>query len=165
MFPNSDNRRRVCDRLPTHSICCRKVRSIYKAILLLCISLLLSSCSSNARTSSAAPPTVICGTTLWDSPSGASAYNYFKPGDYQVNERLRAGQLHPIILRLSSTCSLGVATVAVAPQGLLKMKMARAKNNSIVAVAISGLLPGSAIVTASDANGLMTKVRVSIIAS
>ena len=142
-----------------------RVRSMVISIWLLFTPCLLSACSSSSQVTSAAPPTVICGTTLWNSPAGASIYNYFRSGYYQTKETLIAGQLHPIILWFSPTCNSGVSSVVATPVGLLKMKTARAKDKSIIAVAIHGLLPGNAVVTAVGANGLTTKVRVAVAAS
>lgn len=67
------------------------------------------SCSSAPRVSNAAPPTVICGTTLSHSAAGAVVSNA-TAGDVTVTS-VTVGDL--IFLHLASGCHTGADSVSV----------------------------------------------------
>ncbi len=93
-----------------------RVVSVKGAVVLSCL-LTMGACSSPQR-STAAPPTVVCGTTLSTSPAGATIDD--ATIDPPVITRTTVGSgyagLGPVFLRVATGCDHGV-TLSITPAG------------------------------------------------
>lgn len=90
----------------------------------------LSACTG-PRLSTAAPPTVVCGTTIWDAPAGAVVLDVSDGGT--VTNLSVGGYL---FLRVNRGCQAG-ASVTIVPAAAGKiMKTARARDGRAAAVVI-----------------------------
>lgn len=105
--------------------------------------------------STAAPPVVYCGQTLFVSDSGIYSHLVPPSGTFTVPSvwlHASAGSL-PIAIQLTSSCAEG-DTLSVAPTGVIRIaKTAVASNGEPVGLLIYGSHPGTTTITATNSNG------------
>lgn len=109
--------------------------------------------------SSAAPPTVICGKTIDDAPSGAVIFSFTKAGTFDVPNAMSPAN-PPTVVRLAAGCSKGVAIPTI--QGLKIVKKVKASDGRVVAVALKAKSDkGTLRLIAQHRKGARTTLRFS----
>ncbi len=94
---------------------------------------MVAGCGASDTTSSAAPPTVICGQTLIDSAAGAVVTDATTPGTVNVVYETVGG----VVLKLSKSCSRGAQIVVTPPAAAHVVKKATTKDGALAAVVVS----------------------------
>lgn len=139
-----------------------KSKTMPLAVYTLFGAFLLSSCSSSPKTSSAAPPTVICGKTMWQSPASTSVREYLHSGTYHIGQSQPIGK-RPRIFKFSNNCSTGVSNLVTSPSGSLKRySTAHAKDGTIAAVAFQALHKGPVLITATTKGGRKIQIHMTV---
>lgn len=117
----------------------------------------LGATSAISAPSSAAPPTVICGKTIDDAPSGAVIYRYTKAGTFDVPSSMSPAN-PPTVVRLAASCSKGVAIPTI--KGLRIVKKVQARDGRVVAVALKAKSDkGTLRLVAQRRTGARTNLR------
>lgn len=114
----------------------------------------LTACSE-AR-SSGAPPTVVCGTTLWSGAEGAIVQNVSHGG--AVTQVSAGGDL---FLRVSNTCTTGV-TVQVRPSSAARVITTAPSQDGRVSAVVLAPQRGSFTIRLDPAQGKAKIVSVNV---
>jgi hypothetical protein len=117
-------------------------------------SLLVTGCSSQAPGSSAAPPLVVCGTTLWSGPSGAVTADATASRVLITN----ASSGGEIFLRFTNECQDGVVLIVAPSQGKI-ITGAHSSDGRLAAAAIRPLV-STFEATAQHRDGTTTTISV-----
>lgn len=142
----------------------RTHRASLRALALLAPSLaiVVASCGSAARVSSAAPPTVVCGTLLSSSPAGAVVYDIAAPGfnDRQPVTAPTTGGV--VIVRVAPGCSAG-STVRLSPADAFRIvRRVRARDGRLVVVVLKPVRSAPAVLTAERDGRTVGTLRLDI---
>jgi hypothetical protein len=115
----------------------------------------VAACDLDARPSSGAPPTVVCGQTIAGGAAGSGVTDATRQGAITVTGLTVAG----VVLQVSNSCSTG-ATVHITPANAMRVGAeARAKDGKLAAMV---LVPQAktADVAITRADGTSTTVRI-----
>jgi hypothetical protein len=97
------------------------------------------------RATSAAPPVVICGKTLYSGAVGLGVYGPSNPAAPRYVPTVVSGT--PILFRLSTDCGRGVR-YTVTPAGLVGIeRQIEGTHGGVVAVSLEAAQPGRAVLT------------------
>jgi hypothetical protein len=126
--------------------------SVFCAVV---VSVMLAAC---ATASSAAPPVVVCGETLYpEEPAGLPLNG--APGPLPSHLPVFPGVFDGTLLRLTTSCEHGM-NVSISPPGIVKIhKAVRSADGSIVAVwLVATAKSGRATLTATAPDGTTTRI-------
>lgn len=104
-------------------------RAAAVALSVITCTCVLTACAPAA--SSGAPPTVVCGTTLWSAAAGAWVQDVSRGGAVTKSS---AGEY--LFLRVSDSCSTGVS-VRVQPSDASIIKTARSQDGRLSAIVLA----------------------------
>jgi hypothetical protein len=109
----------------------------------------LSGCAPAVTVSSAAPPTVVCGTTLSRSAAGAVVEDATR--DHAVITEPTVGGL--LYIRVSDDCAHGARVTWTPATAATLVKQARAKDGLPAAVVLRPATPTAAFTLSAERNG------------
>ncbi|MHB8246563.1 MAG: hypothetical protein ACYDGN_14685 [Acidimicrobiales bacterium] len=133
------------------------------AVVVLSLACLLTACSSSAvSVSSAAPPLVVCGVTLSDSPEGAVMYEITnKDFDHKrpVNEPTVGGVVY---VRVASDCEHGSNFTVIPPDAFKTVVAVRAADHLPVVVVLTPLRSVATVLVARQHGRVVGRLRLRI---
>jgi hypothetical protein len=109
----------------------------------------LSGCGPGATVSSAAPPTVVCGTTLSRSAAGPVVVDATR--DHAVVTELTVGEV--LYVRVSDDCAHGARVTWDPRKAATLVKEARAKDGLPAAVVLRPATPTAAFTLSAERDG------------
>lgn len=129
---------------------------------MLAASLALAGTACSGTSSSAAPPTKICGKTLYGGAAGMFTYDVWgtvsrKPPMPTRLAPVPAGKKLPaLLLRVSPSCSVGATLTVTPPAGLVITNRVLGSDGHPVAVAVQGGSPGPVTLTVTSGSQAKT---------
>ena len=138
------------------------MRAVFaRAALVLAGVVALGACTG-PEPSSAAPPTVVCGTTLSSSPAGAVVYDVTPelPVITSTTSGVDSSGLGPVFLRMATGCDRGV-TISIRPAGAATIgRQANARDGLPVAVVLDVMTAADIHVTGTRDGTLVASAEI-----
>ena len=103
---------------------------------------------------SGAPPTVVCGTTLWSGASGAAVNSVWQSSPAQISAR------HEAFIRVSRDCSTGSVVTIDPPTAATITATAKADDGGLAAVVVSPRSNGAFSVTAAQQGHVVGRLQI-----
>ena len=126
-------------------------------VAIMVCSAVLAGCSSIGRVSSAAPPTVVCGTTLSHSAAGPVMEDA-SSGPITINSVTVGGDIY---LKLTSDCETGAEVAILPASGAAIVKQARTRDGALAAIVLHPVAKRFSV-QVKRANGTIDLVKVSL---
>lgn len=129
-------------------------RRVVVALGTISLALWVTSCGGGTDERSGAPPTVVCGTTLWSGASGAAVNSVWQSSPAQISVR------HEAFIRVSRDCSTGSVVTIDPPAAATITATAKADDGGLAAVVVSPRSNGAFSVTAAQQGHVVGRLQI-----
>jgi hypothetical protein len=111
---------------------------------------------AGSQITSAAPPVVVCGQTIYSGADGLGVHQFLQPGPVRDPWHVAVGLY--TLMQFSDDCGHGVR-VSVLPRGALTFQgIAKASDGGVVAAALRAEQPGLVTLRVTRADGSVTRI-------